>query len=70
MNRQLPDRHTLGDLFRAVESVTRNDRELVATVSDLLERGRVQFILRERMVRVRVRARACNRLKSAAQSCL
>ncbi len=53
--------HTLGDLFRAVKSVTKNDREIVATVSDLLERGRVQFVSRTGMIRVRVRD-GCGRL--------
>ena len=57
-NRRSLAKHTLGDLFSAVKSVTSNDREVVATVSDLLERGRVQFLSPDRMVRVRVRVRA------------
>jgi len=60
-NRRFSTKLTLGDLFRAVKSVTKNDREIVATVSDLLERGRVQFVSRTGMIRVRVRD-GCGRL--------
>ena len=34
---------TLGDLVLAVASTSRNSRETVAAVADLLERGRVRF---------------------------
>jgi len=38
-----PQRHapSLGDLILAVSSVSRNNREAVAAVADLLESGRV-----------------------------
>lgn len=35
--------HTLGELIVAVSSHSRNDRETVAAVVDLLESGRVRF---------------------------
>ena len=45
---------TLGDLILAVSSVSRNNRETVAAVADLLESGRVRLNSHGRKVRARV----------------
>ena len=49
-------RHTpsLGELILAVSSVSRNNREAVAAVADLLESGRVCLNSQGRKVRARV----------------
>lgn len=46
--------HTLGELIVAVSSHSRNDRETVAAVVDLLESGRVRFRAGQRKVCARV----------------
>ena len=45
---------SLGDLILAVSSVSRNNREAVAAVADLLESGRVCLNSQGRKVRARV----------------
>jgi len=45
---------TLGDLIMAVSSQTRNNRETLAAVADLLESGRVRFHAAGRKVRAHV----------------
>jgi hypothetical protein len=45
---------TLGDLIMAVSSQTRNSRETLAAVTDLLESGRVRFNAAGRKVRAHV----------------
>lgn len=45
---------SLGDLILAVSSVSRNNREAVAAVADLLESGRVTLNSQGRKVRARV----------------
>jgi hypothetical protein len=50
-NRQTP---SLGDLILAVSSVSRNNREAIAAVADLLESGRVCLNSQGRKVRARV----------------
>jgi hypothetical protein len=49
--RQAP---SLGDLILAVSSVSRNSREAVAAVADLLDSGRVCLNSQGRKVRARV----------------
>jgi len=44
----------LGDLIMAVSSYSRNQRETVVAVADLLETGRVRFQSNGRKVRARV----------------
>ena len=44
----------LGDLILAVSSCSRNNRETIAAVADLLESGRVQLQSGGRKVRARV----------------
>ncbi len=44
----------LGDLILAVSSVSRNQRETVAAVADLIETGRVRFRSHGRKVRAHV----------------
>ena len=46
--------YSLGDLILAVRSVSRNNRETVAAVADLLESGRVRLSSQGRKVRARV----------------
>ncbi len=46
--------YTLGDLILAVSSQSRNNRETVAAVADLLETGRVRLQSGGRSVRARV----------------
>jgi hypothetical protein len=46
--------YSLGDLIMAVSSYTRNNRETVAAVADLLESGRVRFSSQGRKIRARV----------------
>lgn len=46
--------YSLGDLILAVSSVSRNNRETVAAVADLLESGRVRLNSHGRKVRARV----------------
>jgi len=46
--------YTLGDLILAVSSHSRNSRETLAAVSDLLESGRVRFQAGQRTLRARV----------------
>ncbi|MEQ1860425.1 MAG: hypothetical protein ABMA13_10855 [Chthoniobacteraceae bacterium] len=45
---------SLGDLILAVSSVSRNNRETVAAVADLLESGRVCLNSQGRKIRARV----------------
>jgi len=45
---------SLGDLILAVSSVSRNNREAVAAVADLLESGRVCLNSNGRKVRARI----------------
>lgn len=45
---------SLGDLILAVSSVSRNNREAVAAVADLLDTGRVTINSNGRKVRARV----------------
>ena len=45
---------SLGDLILAVSSVSRNNREAVAAVADLLESGRVCLNSNGRRIRARV----------------
>ncbi|MEO6787468.1 MAG: hypothetical protein ABI318_15155 [Chthoniobacteraceae bacterium] len=46
--------YTLGDLILAVSSHSRNSRETLAAVTDLLETGRVRLQSGGRSVRARV----------------
>ena len=46
--------YTLGDLIVAVSNQSRNSRETVAAVADLLESGRVRIQAGRRVVRARV----------------
>ncbi|MDR3404374.1 MAG: hypothetical protein P4L99_17880 [Chthoniobacter sp.] len=46
--------YSLGDLIVAVSSYTKNNRETVAAVADLLESGRVRFSSQGRKIRARV----------------
>ena len=46
--------YSLGELILAVSSVSRNNRETVAAVADLLESGRVRLSSQGRKVRARV----------------
>jgi hypothetical protein len=46
--------YSLGDLILAVSSYTKNNRETVAAVADLLESGRVRFSSHGRKIRARV----------------
>ncbi len=46
--------YTLGELIVAVSSQSRNSRETVAAVADLLETGRVRLQAGHRSVRARV----------------
>ena len=45
---------TLGDLILAVSSVSKNNREAIAAVADLLESGRICLNSNGRKVRARV----------------
>jgi hypothetical protein len=46
--------YILADLFRAVRSASKNDRETIAVIVHLLEHGRVRIITADREVHVRV----------------
>lgn len=46
--------YTLGDLILAVSNQSRNNRETVAAVADLLETGRVRLQAGSRSVRARL----------------
>ncbi len=46
--------YCLGDLILAVSSYSRNNRETVAAVADLIESGRVRFETNGRKVRAHV----------------
>jgi hypothetical protein len=46
--------YTLGDLILAVSSQSRNSRETVAAVADLIETGRVRLQAGSRSVRARI----------------
>lgn len=46
--------YSLGDLILAVSSVSKNSRETVAAVADLLESGQVRFQTTGRNIRARV----------------
>lgn len=46
--------YSLGDLIMAVSSYTKNNRETVVAVADLLESGRVRFNSHGRKIRARV----------------
>ena len=45
---------SLGDLIMAVSSVSKNNRETIAAVTDLLESGQVRLLSHGRKVRARV----------------
>jgi hypothetical protein len=46
--------YSLGDLILAVSSYSKNNRETVAAVADLLDSGRVRLASQGRKVRARV----------------
>jgi len=46
--------YSLGDLILAVSTFSKNNRETVAAVADLLESGRVRLTSQGRKVRARV----------------
>ncbi len=46
--------YSLGDLILAVSSYSKNNRETVAAVADLIESGRVRFQTNGRKVRAHV----------------
>ena len=46
--------YSLGDLILAVSSYSKNNRETVAAVADLLESGRVRFQANGRKLRAHV----------------
>lgn len=46
--------YSLGDLILAVSSYSKNNRETIAAVADLLESGRVRLDANGRKVRARV----------------
>ncbi len=46
--------YTLGDLILAVSNQSRNSRETVAAVADLLDTGRVRLQAGSRAVRARI----------------
>jgi hypothetical protein len=46
--------YSLGDLILAVSSYSKNNRETVAAVADLLESGQVRFASQGRKVRAHV----------------
>lgn len=46
--------YSLGDLIVAVSSYSRNNRETVAAVADLLESGQVRLSSQGRTIRARV----------------
>ncbi len=46
--------YSLGDLIMAVSSFSKNTRETVAAVADLLESGQVRFQSNGRKVRARI----------------
>ena len=46
---------SLGDLIQAVSAYSRNNRETVAAVADMIESGRVRFQSNGRKIRARVR---------------
>jgi len=54
LKKSAPSNPSLGDLILAVSSVSRNNREAVAAVADLLESGRVCLNSNGRKVRARV----------------
>jgi len=45
---------SLGELIMAVSNYTKNNRETVAAVADLLDSGRVRFSSRGQKIRARV----------------
>jgi hypothetical protein len=49
-----PPSYSLGDLILAVSSYSKNNRETVAAVADLIESGRVRFQTNGRKVRAHV----------------
>lgn len=46
--------YSLGDLILAVSTVSRNNRETVAAVADLLDSGKVRLTSNGRKIRARV----------------
>jgi hypothetical protein len=48
------DHYSLGDLILAVSTYSKNNRETVAAVADLLESGKVRFSSQGRKIRARV----------------
>lgn len=48
------DHYSLGDLILAVSSYSKNNRETVAAVADLLESGKVRLSSQGRKIRARV----------------
>ena len=48
------DQYSLGDLILAVSSYSKNNRETVAAVADLLESGKVRLSSQGRKIRARV----------------
>jgi hypothetical protein len=52
--KSVPQHYSLGDLILAVSSYSKNNRETVAAVADLLESGKVRFTSNGRKIRARV----------------
>ena len=52
--KKAPHNYSLGDLILAVSSYSRNNRETVAAVADLLESGQVRLSSHGRKIRARV----------------
>ena len=48
------DQYSLGDLILAVSTYSKNNRETVAAVADLLDSGKVRFSSQGRKIRARV----------------
>ncbi|MEA3210017.1 MAG: hypothetical protein QOE70_3074 [Chthoniobacter sp.] len=48
------NKYSLGDLILAVSAYSRNNRETVAAVADLLESGQVRLASQGRKIRARV----------------
>ena len=46
--------YSLGDLIMAVSTYSKNNRETVAAVADLLESGKVRFSSNGRKIRARI----------------
>jgi hypothetical protein len=53
-HRKVSRSYSLGDLIMAVSSFSKNSKETVAAVADLLESGQVRFQSNGRKVRARI----------------